>query len=95
LIGFFDTLAREVARVHEQARKEGERWSKQSLAPLIQQALESRKRLEVQIAKLEELRSMGAMRTGSGGLAAQREALREQQTLLEDILGRIKESAPA
>ncbi len=93
---FFETLAREAAAVHERARKEGERWTKQSLAPLIQQALESRKRLEVQMAKLEKLRAMGSSRgEADGGLAEQREALREQQTLLEDILGRIKDPALA
>jgi GTPase SAR1 family protein len=89
---FFETLAREVARAYEQARMEGERWSKQALAPLIQQALESRKRLETQMAKLEKLRAMGTIRAeGGGSLTEQREALREQQTLLEDILGRIKD----
>lgn len=93
---FFETLAREAAGVHERARKDGERWSKQSLAPLIQQALESRKRLEAQMAKLEKLREMGNSKADRGnGLAEQRELLREQQTLLEDILGRIRDSAPA
>lgn len=94
---FFETIAREAALVHERARMDGERWSKQSLAPLIQQALESRKRLEAQMAKLEKLRAMGGNRTDKlgGGLTEQREALREQQTLLEDILGRIKDPALA
>ncbi|HQV41489.1 MAG: dynamin family protein [Moraxellaceae bacterium] len=93
---FFETLAREAARVHEQARKEGERWSKQSLAPLIQQALESRKRLEAQMATLEKLRAMGSNSgEGSESPLEQRETLREQQTLLEDILGRIKDPALA
>jgi hypothetical protein len=93
---FFETLAREAASVHERARKDGERWSKQSLAPLIQQALESRKRLEAQMAKVEKLRELGSSKTDrSNGLAEQRELLREQQTLLEDILGRIRDSAPA
>jgi len=92
---FFETLAREAAGVHEHARSEGERWCKQALAPLMQQALESRKRLEMQMAKLEKLRALGGTLAESGTLGEQREALREQQTLLEDILGRIKDPALA
>ena len=90
---FFETLAREASAVHERARSEGERWCKQALAPLMQQALESRKRLEIQMAKLEKLRTLGGNPASAGNLGEQREALREQQTLLEDILGRIRDPA--
>jgi GTPase Era involved in 16S rRNA processing len=91
---FFDTLAREAGEVHGRARGDGERWCKQALAPLIQQTLEYKKRLEAQMAKLERLRSFGENRfERAGSLKEQREALRDQQTLLEDILGRLKDPA--
>lgn len=89
---FFDTLAREAGNVSDRARNDAERWCKQSLAPLMQQTLEYKKRLEVQIAKLERLRSFGESRVeNSGTMQEQRESLREQQTMLEDILGRLKD----
>ncbi|HEX6591779.1 MAG TPA: hypothetical protein VF050_07260, partial [Moraxellaceae bacterium] len=89
---FFDTLARESGQVYERARSDAERWCKQALAPLMQQTLEYKKRLEVQMAKLERLRSFGDNRfEKTGSLKEQRESLREQQTLLEDILGRLKD----
>jgi hypothetical protein len=89
---FFDTLAREAAHNYERARTDAERWCKQALAPLMQQTLEHKKRLQTQMAKLERLRSFGDDRfERSGSLQEQREALREQQTLLEDVLGRIKD----
>lgn len=91
---FFDTLAREAAGVHARAREDGERWCKQALAPLMQQTLESKKRLEAMTAKLERLRSFGDNRfEQTGSIREQRESLREQQTLLEDILGRLKDPA--
>ncbi|MFN3586699.1 MAG: hypothetical protein ACK4UT_04270, partial [Moraxellaceae bacterium] len=93
---FFDTLAREAGGVYGRAREEGERWCKQALAPLMQQTLESKKRIEAMAAKLERLRSFGDNRfEQTGSIREQRESLREQQTLLEDILGRIREQAPA
>lgn len=89
---FFDTLAREAANGHERARGDAERWCKQALAPLMQQMLEYKKRLELQMAKLARLRDFGENRfERSGSLQEQRETLLEQQTLLEDILGRIKD----
>lgn len=91
---FFDTLAREAGSVSDRARTDAERWCKQALAPLMQQTLEYKKRLEVQMAKLERLRSFGENRfERTGTLQEQRETLREQQTLLEDILGRLKDPA--
>jgi hypothetical protein len=89
---FFDTLAREAGNVSDRARSDAERWCKQSLAPLMQQTLAYKKRLELQLAKLERLRSFGDNRTGgSESLQDQSESLRAQQTLLEDILGRLKD----
>ncbi len=89
---FFETVAREAGTVYTQARSDAERWCKQALAPLMQQTLEYKKRLEVQLAKLERLRNFGEDRfEKSGSLKEQRESLREQQTLLEDILGRLKD----
>lgn len=89
---FFETVAREAGTVYTQARNDAERWCKQALAPLMQQTLEYKKRLEVQLAKLERLRNFGEDRfEKSGSLKEQRESLREQQTLLEDILGRLKD----
>jgi hypothetical protein len=91
---FLDTLARESGDVYERARGDAERWCKQALAPLMQQTLEYKRRLETQMAKLERLRNFGENRfEKSGSLKEQREALREQQTLLEDILGRLKDPA--
>ncbi|MDQ8038182.1 MAG: hypothetical protein REI12_12225, partial [Pedobacter sp.] len=89
---FLDTLARESGDVYERARLDAERWCKQALAPLMQQTLEYKKRLETQMAKLERLRSFGENRfEKTGSIKEQRESLREQQTLLEDILGRLKD----
>lgn len=89
---FFDTLAREAGNVCDKARSDAERWCKQALAPLMQQTLEYKKRLDAQTARLERLRSFGETRfERTGTLQEQREALREQQTLLEDILGRLKD----
>ena len=53
-------------------------------------------RHEAQMATLEKLRAMGSNSgEGSESPLEQRETLREQQTLLEDILGRIKDPALA
>ncbi|MCC2637004.1 MAG: GTPase [Moraxellaceae bacterium] len=91
---FFETVAREAGEVHARARADAERWCKQALAPLMQQTLEAKKRLEQQMAKLNNLRNFGENRfEKAGSIKEQREALREQQTLLEDILGRLKDPA--
>lgn len=91
---FLDTLARESGDVYERARLDAERWCKQALAPLMQQTLEYKKRLETQMAKLDRLRSFGENRfEKTGSIKEQRESLREQQTLLEDVLGRLKDPA--
>jgi hypothetical protein len=91
---FFETMGREAAGIYEYARTDAERWCKQALAPLMQQTLEYKKRLEQQMAHLNKLRNFGEERFEKAGSAKeQREALREQQTLLEDILGRLKDPA--
>lgn len=91
---FFETVAREAGEVYTLARSDAERWCKQALAPLMQQTLEYKKRLEAQMARLQKLRSFGENRFEKNGtIREQREALREQQTLLEDILGRLKDPA--
>jgi GTPase Era involved in 16S rRNA processing len=91
---FFETIGREAASIYEYARTDAERWCKQALAPLMQQTLEYKKRLELQMAHLNKLRNFGEERfEKAGSVKEQREALREQQTLLEDILGRLKDPA--
>jgi len=89
---FFETMAREAGSVYEYARSDAERWCKKALAPLMQQTMEYKKRLEQQMEHLNRLRSFGEERFEKAGSAKeQREALREQQTLLEDILGRLQD----
>jgi hypothetical protein len=91
---FFETVARKSGEVATQARDDAEHWCRQALAPLMQQTVEYKKRLELQMAKLQKLRSFGENRfEKSGSIKEQYEGLREQQTLLEDILGRLKDPA--
>lgn len=91
---FFEAMARQAGAVFARARADAERWCKQALAPLMQQTLEHKKRLEAQMERLNKLRSFGENRfEKSGSVREQREGLREQQTLLEDILGRLKDPA--
>lgn len=91
---FFDTMAGKAAAIYGTARGDAERWCKQALAPLMQQTLEHKKRLEVQLERLNKLRSFGENRfEKTGSIREQREGLRDQQTLLEDILGRLKDPA--
>lgn len=91
---FFETVAREAGTLHGRVREDAEAWCKQALAPLMQQTLEYKTRLEQQMAKLQKLRNFGENRFEKAGtIKEQREGLREQQTLLEDILGRIKDPA--
>lgn len=93
---FFETVAREAGDIHSRSRADAERWCKQALAPLMQQTLEAKKRLEQQMARLNKLRNFGENRfEKAGSIKEQREALREQQTLLEDILGRLQDPALA
>lgn len=92
---FFETLAREASDLYHRAREDSQRWCKQALAPLMQQALEAKSRLEKQMTELERLKSYGLSqdeRTAS--LGAERDSLREQQSLLEDILGNLRGSVP-
>jgi hypothetical protein len=87
---FFETVAREAANVHDRACKDAEQWCKQSLAPLMQQTLEYKKRLALQMEKLNKLRNVGEDSfEKNGSLKEQREVLQEQQTLLEGILERL------
>lgn len=91
---FFDTMAHQAEAIYGRARADAERWCKQSLAPLMQQALEAKKRQEAQVERLNKLRSFGENRfEKTGSVREQREGLREQQTLLEDILNRLKDPA--
>lgn len=84
---FFDTLAREAASLYEQARNDADRWCKQALAPLMQQTLEAKTRLEQQMAELGKLKAFGSTREQrAGSLQSLRSSLREQQALLDDIL---------
>ena len=89
---FFDTVARQTGGIYITAHSDAERWCKQALAPLMQQTLEHKNRLEAQIAHLTKLRSFGENRfEKTGSIREQREGLREQQTLLEDILAQLKD----
>ncbi|MES2918862.1 MAG: dynamin family protein [Pseudomonadota bacterium] len=91
---FFDTMTSQATAIYGHARTDAERWCKQALAPLMQQTLEHKKRLEQQMERLTKLRSFGENRfEKSGSVREQREGLREQQTLLEDVLGRLKDPA--
>ncbi len=88
---FFDTLAREAGRLYEQARADAERWCKQALAPLMQQTLEAKSRLEKQMAELSRLRSFGVTREQrAGSLQQQRDDLAQQLVLLDDIAQRLQ-----
>lgn len=89
---FFDTVTNEAGNIYARSCADAERWCKQSLAPLIQQTLEYKKHLETQMAKLQKLRNLGDDRfEKKGSLQEQREAISEQQALLEDILARLKD----
>lgn len=89
---FFSTMVGQAGTIYDRARNDAERWCKQALAPLMQQTLEHKKRLEAQMERLNKLRNFGENRfEKSGSVREQREGLREQQTLLEDILGRLKD----
>lgn len=88
---FFETVARETGNVNAKARTNAERWCKQALAPLMQQTLEYKKRLETQIAKLNAMRNQGEDRfEQNGAIKEQRELLGEQQVLMEDILASLQ-----
>lgn len=88
---FFDTLAREAGNLYEDARSNAERWCKQALAPLMQQTLEARTRLEQQMANLKRLKAFGvSAEERAGSLQEQRESLAKQLALLDDITKRLQ-----
>jgi hypothetical protein len=92
---FFDTLAREAGELYRSARTESQRWCKQALAPLMQQALEAKTRLEKQLAELQRLKAYGlTSEERAGSLSSERDSLHKQQALLEDIISNLRMSAP-
>jgi hypothetical protein len=88
---FFDTLAREAGLLYKRAREDAQRWCKMALAPLMQQALEAKSRLERQMTELERLKTYGLTHEErAASLTAERDSLQEQQALLEDVLANLR-----
>jgi hypothetical protein len=92
---FFETLAREAGELYKRAREDSQRWCKMALAPLMQQALEAKSRLEKQMSELQRLKTYGLTHEErADSLGAERDGLQEQQALLEDILINLRGAAP-
>jgi GTPase SAR1 family protein len=88
---FFETLAREAKNLYEKAREEALRWCKQSLAPLMQQTLEAKKRIDEQLQRLEHLQMIDATRDQRlVSIQHQLELLDDQEKFLIEISFRLQ-----
>jgi hypothetical protein len=83
---FFDTLAREAKVIYEKSREDAARWCKQVLVPLMQQTLESKKRIDEQLKRLEHLQMIDATRDHRlVEISNQLEELTHQESFLLEV----------
>lgn len=88
---FFGSLAREAMAVYQRAAQQAERWCKESLAPLMQQTLQHRARVQQQMEHLSRINQQGSSREEQlQAIEEKSEWLKQQSEILDSIAARLQ-----
>lgn len=88
---FFSSVAREASGVYQRAGQLAERWCKEALAPIMQQTLQHRSRVQQQMEQLQRLNQQGSSREEQlASLESRIQQLREQGAVLDSIAARLQ-----